>query len=76
VNRWTAYTQSTSFCAYLIETYGAVRFLQVYDVAVERADFAGAFGKPAHVLIEEWLAHVAALPGEAHARAIVRSVKQ
>ena len=76
VNRWLAYTQSTSFSTYLIEKYGAERFLRVYDVAVERADFTGAFGKPASVLVEEWLAHVATLPGDAHARAIARSMKQ
>ncbi len=66
--RWLAYTQSTSLCRYLIERYGKERFVQLYDVPVERVDFERLYEKPAGMLVDEWLSHVRALPLDATAR--------
>jgi hypothetical protein len=75
--RWVAYTQSTSFCTYLIERYGAERFFKLYDVPVEAIDFTGLYGKMAEALVDEWLGHVAQLPADtARARAIARDMRR
>jgi hypothetical protein len=66
--RWLAYTQSTSLCRYLIERYGKERFVQLYDVPVERVDFERLYGKTAGMLVDEWLSHVRALPLDDAAR--------
>ena len=60
-DRWLAYTQSSSFCKYLIETYGFQKFMAVYDQTYEKQDFQGAFGKPVDRLIEEWLTMIRTL---------------
>ena len=56
--RWLAYTQSSSFCTYLIETYGLKKFMMVYDQPYESQDFERAFGKTADKLVDDWLAAI------------------
>ena len=53
--RWIAYSQSSSFCKYLIETHGLKKFMAVYDKPFEKQNFQGAFGKPVESLVEDWL---------------------
>ncbi len=62
--RWLAYTQSTSLTCYLIETYGAAKFLKIYDRPVEAMDLAGQYGKSVEALIEEWSRFVTDLPAD------------
>lgn len=74
--RWRAYTQATSFCAYLIERYGHEKFLRLYDAAFEYTDFSGIYGTTAEGLVAEWLSYLAALPADvASARATFESIK-
>jgi hypothetical protein len=75
--RWVAYTQSTSFCTYLIERYGAERFFKLYDLPVEAIDFTGLYGKMAEALVDEWLGYVVQLPADtARARAIAQDMRR
>jgi len=53
--RWIAYSQSSSFCKYLIETHGLRKFMAVYDKPFEEQNFQGIFGKPVERLVEDWL---------------------
>ncbi len=74
--RWLAYTQSTSFCLYLIERYGKVSFLKLYDVPVDLIDCEGLYGRKANVLVDEWLGEVTARPIDtAKARAFYSQIK-
>jgi hypothetical protein len=74
--RWVAYTQSTSFCRYIIEAYGQEKFFKLYDMPVEAIDFAGLYGKTADVLVNEWLSYVTERSTDiATARAIFHTVK-
>jgi hypothetical protein len=74
--RWIAYTQSTSFCRYLIEAYGREKFFKLYDRPVEAIDFAGLYGKTAEVLVNEWLSYVTERSADtAKARAIFHTMK-
>jgi hypothetical protein len=74
--RWIAYTQSTSFCRYLIEAYGQEKFFKLYDRPVEAIDFAGLYGKTAEVLVNEWLSYVTERSADtAKARAIFHTMK-
>ena len=59
--RWLAYTQSSSFCKYLIDTHGLKKFMAVYDKPFEEQDFQDAFGKPAGRLIGDWLTMIRSL---------------
>ncbi|MBI3326689.1 MAG: hypothetical protein HYZ81_08310 [Nitrospinae bacterium] len=52
--RWLAYTQSTSFCRYLIDTYGMDTFLRLYDKPLEAMDFPQLFGKGPEELVADW----------------------
>jgi hypothetical protein len=63
-DRWLAYTQSTSLCRYLIETYGAERFFTLYDRPFEAMDFTAVYGKSAEGLIDEWLRFIADVPAD------------
>ncbi len=75
-SRWLAYTQSTSFCQFLIERYGKERFFEIYDRSVETMDFTGLYGRTAEVLIAEWSSYVAALPSDtARARAVIQEMR-
>ena len=56
-----AYTQSSSFCNYLIETYGLKKFMALYDQAFEKQNFQGSFGKPVSGLIDDWLTMIRTL---------------
>lgn len=74
--RWVAYTQSTSFCTYLIQTHGRERFLRLYDTALETIDFKGLYDKTAETLVDEWLSYVTGLPGDTEkARVLMRGMK-
>jgi hypothetical protein len=74
--RWVAYTQSTSFCSFLIERYGPEKFFKVYNAPFEAVDFKGVYGKTAEVLVDEWLSYVNELPSDtARARIIFRNMK-
>jgi len=74
--RWLAYTQSTSFCRYLIESYGPQKFFKVYDAPLETIDFQGLYGKTAATLVNDWLGYVAALPSDTEkARALFQSMR-
>jgi hypothetical protein len=74
-DRWVAYTQSTSLCAYLIERYGHEKFFLVYDRPFEGIDFPGLYGKGAAALVDEWLGYVKALPADvASARALYQTM--
>ncbi|GIV59867.1 MAG: hypothetical protein KatS3mg043_0956 [Rhodothermaceae bacterium] len=53
-----SYTTMGSFVRYLIDTYGAAAFRQVYA----RANFEAVYGKPARVLAQEWQAYLLAMP--------------
>lgn len=72
--RWLAYTQSTSLTRYLIETYGAAKFLKIYDRPVEAMDFAGLYGKSVEALIEEWSRFVTDLPADTSAARAVYQI--
>lgn len=74
--RWLAYTQSTSFCRYLIEGYGRQTFLKHYDAPFETIDFEGLYGKTATTLIDDWLKHVASAPDDPKARALFQSLRE
>ena len=74
--RWLAYTQSTSFCRYLIETYGKERFLKIYNVPFGAMDFEGLYGKKIEVLLNDWSRYVNELSIDVvKADAIVRNMK-
>lgn len=74
--RWLAYTQSTSLTHYLIEAYGAEKFLAIYDRPVEAMDFGGVYGTSVEALIEEWSRFVTELPGDtAAARTVYFSMR-
>jgi hypothetical protein len=73
--RWVAYTQSTSFCRYLIEEYGQEKFFKLYDRPVEAIDFAGLYGKTAEVLVNAWLSYVTERAPDTKARAIFHTMK-
>lgn len=60
--RWLAYTQSTSYCIYLIEKYGHEKFFNLYDKPFRRGDFIRNYDKTAEVLVDEWLDYVRKLP--------------
>ncbi|MGH8070659.1 MAG: hypothetical protein ACRERE_36550 [Candidatus Entotheonellia bacterium] len=59
--RWLAYTQSTSFCRYLIENYGQDAFLQLYDKPLEAMDFPQLFGKRSEELVADWETYLSQL---------------
>ena len=63
--RWLAYTQSTSFCRYLIESYGQEKFSKLYNTPFDAIDFEGFYGKKAEVLLNEWLSYVTELSTDA-----------
>jgi len=71
--RWLAYTQSTSFCRYLIERYGSEKFFGLYNVPFEAIDFRGLYGKTAEVLVDDWIRFVTDLPTES---ALARTIFQ
>jgi len=74
--RWLAYTQSTSFCRYLIERYGHEKFLKIYNTPFGAVDFDALYGKKAEVLINEWSNHVAGLSSDStKARAVFHNMK-
>jgi len=66
--------QSTSLTRYLIETYGAAKFLKIYDRPVEAMDFAAQYGKPVEALIEEWWRFVTDLPADTSAARAVYQI--
>jgi len=74
--RWLAYTQSTSFCRYLIERFGSEKFFGLYNVPFEAIDFMGLYGKTAEALVDDWLRFVTDLPTEtATARTIFQNMR-
>jgi hypothetical protein len=74
--RWLAYTQSTSFCRYLIEAYGKERFLKIYNTPFVAGDFERLYGKKVEVLLEDWLRYVSELSVDAgKAGTILRDMK-
>lgn len=74
--RWLAYTQSTSLCRYLIETYGAEKFLRLYDRPFEAIDFNALYGRSAQEVIDDWLGFVTDLPGDdPTARSVFHSMR-
>ena len=73
--RWLAYTQSTSFCRYLIEKYGMDNFFVIYDKRFERINFLKPYGKSSDELVSEWKIYLSLLDvGTARARRIYRRV--
>jgi hypothetical protein len=74
--RWLAYTQSTSFCRYLIERHGHEKFLKIYDLPFGGIDFDRLYGKKPEVLLNEWSSYVAGLSADtAKARAVFHNMK-
>ena len=75
--RWLAYAQSTSFCRYLIESYGKEKFIKLYNTSFDAIDFAGLYGKRPEVLVNEWLSHVTELSSDAaKPRAVLQNMKR
>jgi len=75
--RWLAYTQSTSFCRYIIERYGQETFFKLYDAPFGAIDFQGLYGRTAEALVNDWLSYVSELPTDtAKARRIFQNMKR
>jgi hypothetical protein len=60
-HRWLAYTQSTSLCQYVIDTYGMDTFIKLYDQPLEAIDFPQLLGKRPEELVADWEAHLSHL---------------
>ena len=60
-HRWLAYTQSTSLCQYVIDTYGMDTFLRLYDQPLEAIDFPQLLGKRPEELVADWEVHLSHL---------------
>ena len=57
-HRFLAYAQSSSFCKYLIDTYGIKNFFAIYDKPYEDHDFEVVYGQSGQALIDEWHAYL------------------
>ena len=57
-HRFLAYAQSSSFCKYLIDTYGVKKFLSIYDRPYEDQDFEAVYGQSGQALANEWQAYL------------------
>jgi hypothetical protein len=57
-NRFLAYAQSSSFCTYLIDTYGIKKFFAIYDQPYEDQDFKTVFGRSGPDLVTAWQTHI------------------
>ena len=64
-----SYTTAGSFAAFLLEKYGPDPLRAAYA----RADFEGAYGKPAAMLAEEWAAFIETREPNAVATAVVEA---
>ena len=57
-HRFLAYAQSSSFCKYLIDTYGIRKFLTIYDQPYEDQEFQAIYGKSGPAMVNQWHAYV------------------